>query len=91
MKTINRTTKQASRLINSFFASKFGSLADCYKSYSTAKARAENACRRMMAQGNGYEFRILSFNTFGFTCGWLTEAGLRIETPAGSYFIPGEA
>lgn len=91
MKTLNRTTKQASRLINSFFASKFGSLANCYKSYSTAKARAENACKRMMAQENGFEFRILSFNTLGFTCGWLTETGLRIETPTGSYFIHGEA
>lgn len=66
-------------------------MADCYKSYSTAKARAENACKRMMAQENGFEFRILSFNTFGFTCGWLTETGLRIETPTWSYFIHGEA
>lgn len=91
MKTINRTTKQASSFINSFFASNHESLSDCYKSCSTAKTRAEYGCRKMMTNENGYLFRILSFNTFGFTCGWLTETGLRIETPSSSYFIPGEA
>lgn len=91
MKTLNNTTKAAARFINGYFDSRKYSLSDCYGRYSFEKARAERWCKDQMTKENGYEFRIISFNTFGFSCGWLTAAGLRIETPQNSYFIPGEA
>lgn len=87
MKTIKSTTKAAVRFINSYNNSRRDSLRDCYTSYSTAKACAERDCRRWMDQENGHGFRILSFNTFGFTCGWMTENGLRIETPSSSFIV----
>lgn len=87
MKTIKNTTKAAARFINSYNNSRRNSLRDCYTKYSTAKACAERDCRRWMDQENGHGFKILSFNTFGFTCGWMTENGLRIETPSASYLV----
>ena len=87
MKTINASTKRGNAFINSYNRSDAYSLRDCYNSYSTAKACAENDCRRWMIQEAGQGFKILSFNTFGFTCGWTTAAGLRIETPSGSYLV----
>ena len=41
----------------------------------------------------GYDFRIISYNTFQFTCGWLFEdpqtavAMLRVETANNSYIM----
>ena len=87
MKTLKNTTKAAARFINSYNNSRRNSLRDCYTKYSTAKACAERECKRKMENENGYNFKILSFNTFGFSCAWTTENGLRIETPSTSYLV----
>lgn len=87
MKTINANTKAAARFINAYRNSFDYSLRDCYGRYSTAKARAEYLCRAMMEKENGTGFKILSFNTFGFSCGWMVGDTLRVETPSNSYKI----
>lgn len=87
MQHINATTKAGNRFINAYKTSAFDCLGDCYGRYSTAKACAENDCRAMMRNEAGHGFRILSFNTFGFTCGWITPEGLRVETPQKSLLI----
>lgn len=87
MKTIKSSTKRGAAFLQSYKNSYYYSLQDCYNNYSCRKAVAENDCRRWMYQEAGHGFKILSFNTFGFTCGWITVDGLRIETPAGSYLV----
>ena len=84
---INASTKRGRAFINAYENSRNYSLADCYGRYSCKKAIAENACRLWMRDEAGYDFRILSYNTFGFTCGWRTDYGLRVETPGGSYLV----
>lgn len=87
MKTINANTKAAARFIDAYNCSRDYSLMDCYGSYSHAKAIAERDCRAMMEKESGTGFKIMSFNTFGFTCGWWVGDALRVETPSNSYKI----
>lgn len=97
MKTLNKNTKKAQQYINAYNHSTLHYLEDCYKSYSNDKRIAYNKCNqeflkvyRAHVWEHPYSMgvRILSFNTFGFTCAWHTEEGLRVETPANSYLIP---
>lgn len=87
MKTMNATTKAAARFIDAYRRSYRTSLWDCYESFSSAKACAERECRAKMYDEGGEDFRILSFNTFGFTCGWMVGDTLRVETPCNSFRI----
>lgn len=87
MKHINANTKAAARFINDYRKSFNYSLMDVYGRYSHEKARAEMDCRAMMEKENGTGFKIMSFNTFGFTCGWMVGDTLRVETPSNSYKI----
>ena len=45
-------------------------LDDVYKSYSAAKQNAYDYCKRLQDKYNGYDFRIISANTFIFTAGF---------------------
>lgn len=87
MKTINATTKAAARFINAYRNSVNDCLSDCYDRYSFEKGRAEYLCREQMKKENGHGFRIMSFNSFGFTCGWMVDGVLRVETPSNSYRV----
>ncbi|MBQ6958101.1 MAG: hypothetical protein IJP77_06050 [Bacteroidales bacterium] len=87
MKIIKSTTKNGARFVAAFRLSSARSLSDCYGRYSTGKACAERECRAKMDAENGEDFRITSYNTFGFSCGWRSSAGLRIETPSASYLV----
>ena len=65
-------------------------LFDCYKTPSAAKIEAYERCREKCYRQGGYNFCILSCNTFGFTCGWVTcqpsiGCTLHVETPKNSY------
>lgn len=70
-------------------------LFDVYGRYSSAKASAMRDCRRWCEETNGYNFRIISHNTFGFSVAWnynIPETGevmTRIETPSSTYIIDG--
>lgn len=87
MITIKSTTKRGSSFVESYNRSNNYSLRDCYGRYSWNKEKAENDCRRWMIEGNGSGFKIISFNTMQFTCGWRVPGGLRVETASNSYLI----
>ena len=87
MQTIKANTKRGRAFLSSYNNSGNYSLRDCYDNYSTRKARAEIWFIDQMRRKSGDGFKILSFNTFGFSCGWITGDGLRVETPSNSYLI----
>lgn len=87
MKTLNATTKKAAQFIHAYNNSNAGTLSQVYGRYSAEKARAERDCLSKMVNENGNGFRIISANTFCFSCGWMTAAGLRIETACNSFVI----
>lgn len=83
--------KRAQAYIDSYERSTVTEVTDVYANPSISKRRAEQDCRMWMAKQDGYLFRIISYNTFGFTCGWLFEDEnniyLRVETKDNSYRI----
>lgn len=91
MKTIKGKARE--RFVNAYAWSCKASLFDCYDKPSQAKVEAENECMNKMYAEHGYDFRILSYNTFAFTCGWVMEDPetgvimLRVETPENSYIM----
>lgn len=46
-------------------------LRDCYSSYSCEKGRAFNYCKELCEKYNGYGLKIISYNIFGFSCGFV--------------------
>lgn len=60
-----------------------------YHQTSYAKIQAIEKCREKCVSQDGYGFNIMSHNSFGFTCGWLTTDGLKttlhVETFKNSY------
>lgn len=87
MKTINATTKKGTALFNAYNNSTDYELRDCYGRYSTEKSRADYFCRERMRAESGHGYKIISFNTFGFSCAWLVADGLRVETASNSYLV----
>lgn len=91
MKTIKGKARE--RFVNAYVMSCKASLFDCYGKPSKAKVEAENECIKKMYAEYGYDFCIISYNTFAFTCGWLIEDAetgvvmLRVETPENSYIM----
>lgn len=63
---------------------------DVYERPSNAKVQAFEECRKKCAGMGGYNLGIISHNTFGFTCGWLTmdatgKFTLHVKTPNNYY------
>lgn len=91
--TLNRNTKKAQDLIARFYNSVFDTLEECYNSCSAAKRNAYYECLHKCVDMDGWRFRIISFNTMSFTCGWLyedKETGvimLNVETYRNTYTI----
>lgn len=91
MKTIKG--KMRERFVNAYSMSCIDSLYAIYAKPSKAKISAHGDCWEQMHKEHGYDFRILSYNTFAFTCGWVMEAPetgvimLRVETPENSYIM----
>ena len=89
----DRNTKKGQGLIERFYNSEFDTLEDCYNSCSDAKRIAYYNCLYKCSDMDGWRFRIISFNTMSFTCGWLyedKETGvimLNVETYRNTYII----
>ena len=90
---LNRNTKKAQGLIERFYNSEIDTLEQCYVSCSTAKRKAYYDCLRKYVNMGGWRFRIISFNSQNFTCGWLYEDAetgvimLNVETYRNTYTI----
>ena len=90
---INANTIKGIGFLQSYGCSIFTTINECYVSPSTAKIDAEFRCYNKMTRQCGFGFKIMSYNSFSFTCGWLTEdekglQTLHVETAENSYIIP---
>ena len=89
---VNVNTIKGTGFLQSYEHSKFYDIRECYEHPSTAKIDAEFYCYNKMNSQAGFGFRIMSYNSFSFTCGWLTEGEngvqtLHVETASNSYII----
>lgn len=92
MIVLKNTTKKALGFIRAYRYSSDYSLRDVYSTYSDAKANAEVNCLQCMERDGGYRFKIISRNTFGFTCGYKVRKSddsttLIVHTPSNVYSI----
>lgn len=91
MKEIKRTSKRGQAMEKAWNYGISGTLSDVYSSYSLEKEMAFDWCRQRMYEMNGCSLRIMSFNTFQFTVGFLGtykgRDGLVVETASNEYFI----
>ena len=84
-------TKKNAAFKYAYDHSLYSSVNYAYDRPSDAKISAEKWCREKMHKMMGFGFRIMSFNTFNFTCGWLVEnpetgvLELCVETSRNSY------
>ena len=69
--TINRQAKVAQGNIDRYNRSDMVTLNHAYARPSTAKENAYWYCRRLMAKLNGWGLKVISYNTFMFTAGFL--------------------
>ena len=87
MTTIKATTKKGENMLNRANNNEGYTLYDVYTTVSQAKRNAYDYCLALCAKENGYNFRIISHNTFSFSVAWETEKGTRIETSSNSYLV----
>lgn len=69
-KTNNKQIKGAYR---QYRESGLYTLYDCYNNFSYYKMKAFKYCRELIKQYNGYQGRIISYNIFSFTYGFIGE------------------
>lgn len=62
-------------IITRYNNSRIGSVYECYTKPSTRKCVAERAIMHEMAENNGYDYRILSYNSQMFTCAYRYKLG----------------
>lgn len=85
---INKNSKRGQHLIQQYLKSEHYTIQDCYANPSYNKRRAEAMCLHTMYADGGAFYKVLSYNTMQFTCGWRTaNGGLRIETAQNTYII----
>lgn len=87
MRTINANTKRGQEMLKRASQWDGEYLYQIYGTWSRAKEEAYDRCRQMCYEEGGRAFSIISHNTFGFSVSWVTDEGVRIETPKNSYFI----
>ena len=89
---IKKTTKRGQQMIKNASYNQGSELWHVYDNYSQEKARSFIDCKNWCENDNGYDFRIISHNTFAYSVAWnyIDEEGaevLRIETANNSYII----
>ncbi len=94
-KIIKGSTKMGQTLLARASRFEGTDLSDVYGRWSSAKASAMRDCRAWCDELNGYNFRIISHNGWGFSVAWnytnreTGEVMTRIETPSCTYIIDG--
>ena len=84
---LNKTTKKARHFINEYKNSHINSVRNFYKTCSCEKVIAEERIKNTMIKNDGNDYRILSGNSFNFTCGYCIGNTLIIETSANTFEI----
>lgn len=84
---LNNTTKKAKHFINEYNNSYCYSVMDFYKTCSSEKVIAENRIKSAMLENSGKNYRILSANSYNFTCGYKINNTLIIGTSVNTYEI----
>lgn len=91
MTILNRNTKKAMRLIETYKDPRGVLLADVYQNYSSAKSRAFHAIAEEMKQNNGYRPCIPTANQMVFTMAYrMIKDGVEwlvYHTPTNKYLI----
>lgn len=65
------TNKKAYDFLRAYLRATDTSVLTAYGRCSTYKINAENEIRQRMLKENGHGYKVLSHNTFGFTCGYI--------------------
>lgn len=68
---MTRNEKTAKANLNTYQKSTMFNLTDAYVKPSAAKSAAWYSCLRDMVNNAGWGLKVLSYNTFMFTCGYL--------------------
>ena len=88
MTKLKRNTKKARIFIKEYWTSNRYHLDDCYNNYSYAKENAFDYCINKQNKMNGYDGRILTYNTFVFTYAFMTDDNkLIVICPVNEYEI----
>lgn len=87
MTTIKATTNKGQAFLGAYRLSNDYTLYDVYTTCSRKKLLAYDACIARMQNMNGNGFKILSANTFTFTCAYRVENNLIVETAQNTYCI----
>lgn len=95
MKTINTATnKKAWDLWKNYSSASANndSVLKVYGRCSAEKINAENDIKQRMINENGYGYKVISYNTFGFTCGYLQDVSnitklLTVDTKENTYRV----
>ena len=64
-------TQRERYMVENYFKSNKTELSQCYRKCSPNKRRAYQHCRHLMDEDNGFRFRIISHDSFNFTCAYL--------------------
>lgn len=91
MKELKASNKNGQKVIEMYNRMHYTKLEELYNTYSFRKEQAYRDCVYWCSEDDGYNFRVGSANTFGFSAGWIFyDKGLkylRIETPKNSYLV----
>lgn len=69
---INGKSKRARAFLQAYYKSDLYYLTDCYERPSIEKQLGYDVCwKKFCANDNAIDFRVISYNTFQFTVGWL--------------------
>lgn len=86
-----RLNKKEKAWVYLYNKSNYWGIYQCYASYSHNKRRAEYSIRLEKKEMNGYEYKIISFNSQCFTCGYKYKKNdkefLRVHTKSTYYDI----
>ena len=86
---LNKNTQRAKGFIDSYFKSHHLTVRDCYSTRTYTKESIEDKILNRIYSEGMTDYRIISFNTFYFTCGYMdkTENILYVETASNIYEI----
>lgn len=86
---LNRTTKKASAWLDSYFKSHKFSVRDCYTTRALVKESIEDRIKERIYNEGMTDYRIISYNGFYFTCGYMDKAEntLYVETASNIFEI----